>query len=405
MKQTDWTQWLRKRLADHEEVAPDNLWADIESKLNQSGLQPSPQEQEKKARLVPVWGRRIAVAAIFLGLLAGIGVWLKQTSEPMLTAVSETQQPTSITHEESVTPLPMTLQVPTLVTQQAKQSRISSQEDADTLRDAAVVREEQTEMTDNKEEHQTDTSYRQSTLPVPQTTQSQQPSLITKKVQQEHRKYSINLYAQNGFSRQETANGVLMSPQMAANYDYNALAASATRRGNQMIYLANYEEQQKHYQPISFGVTANIPILPRLSLTTGIVYTRLRSDFVNVMAGCPLQRQQTLHYVGLPLSLNYQLWNYMKLGFYASAGGQADYNVKAQMVSDDVEIEMQRDRWQFSLQGALGIEYRVISPLALYVEPGLKYYFDNGSRINNFFKDTPVNFNLQVGIRLHLGDR
>ena len=31
-----------------------------------------------------------------------------------------------------------------------------------------------------------------------------------------------------------------------------------------------------------------------------------------------------------------------------------------------------------------------------------KYYFDNGSRVQNFFKDKPTNFNLQLGLRWNL---
>ena len=34
MKREDWTQRLRDRLADHQETAPDDLWADIEKSLD-----------------------------------------------------------------------------------------------------------------------------------------------------------------------------------------------------------------------------------------------------------------------------------------------------------------------------------------------------------------------------------
>ena len=63
---------------------------------------------------------------------------------------------------------------------------------------------------------------------------------------------------------------------------------------------------------------------------------------------------------------------------------------------------MGRDRWQFSLRGGLGVEYDIIPQLGIYVEPGVKYYFDNGSRVQSFFKDKPTNFNLQVGLRWNL---
>jgi hypothetical protein len=43
--------------------------------------------------------------------------------------------------------------------------------------------------------------------------------------------------------------------------------------------------------------------------------------------------------------------------------------------------------------------------LGIYAEPGVRYYFDNGSRMQNYFKDRPTSWTLQVGLRLNLGKR
>ena len=196
----------------------------------------------------------------------------------------------------------------------------------------------------------------------------------------------------------------MMSPQLAANYDYrhDLMSVAMARGADEVIYLANYEERQKHYQPISFGLSVNIPISSSFSLTTGLVYTRLRSDFVVVMGGYPMTTEQTLYYLGVPLNAQYRLWGYKGLKVYGVAGVAADYNIKSQQEMEGLTQEIIRDRWQFSLKGGLGVEYDVIPQLGIYVEPGLKYYFDNGSRVQNFFKDKPTNFNLQVGLRWNL---
>ena len=52
----------------------------------------------------------------------------------------------------------------------------------------------------------------------------------------------------------------------------------------------------------------------------------------------------------------------------------------------------------------MGVEYQVVPLLGIYAEPGLRYYFDNGSGMQNFSKDKPTSWNLQVGFRLHLGN-
>ena len=80
--------------------------------------------------------------------------------------------------------------------------------------------------------------------------------------------------------------------------------------------------------------------------------------------------------------------------------------MKTRLIADGVEQELRKDRVQWSANTALGLQYHILPQFAVYAEPGLKYYFDNGSGISTFFKDRPMNFNLQVGLRLALeGDR
>ena len=220
-----------------------------------------------------------------------------------------------------------------------------------------------------------------------------------------HDHVAFGLYAANDMGTYQHANGVLMSREMLANY-YAATRAGTDNipEGTPPVYLYNYEERQKHYQPISFGLTAKIPISSGLSVSSGLVYTRLRSDFTYIVDGYPLYKQQTLHYLGIPLSAQYHLWGYKGLKVYASAGGQVDFCIDTKVVMSGTEVEMDKDRPQWSVQGALGVQFNFIPLLGIYAEPGVKHYFNNGSRIPNFFKDKPTNFNLQIGLRLNVGN-
>ena len=67
MKQEAWIKQLRDRLADHEEAAPADLWAGIEAKLAQ-------QAAPKRPRIVPLWGRWAAAAAVLAGVIMGLQV-------------------------------------------------------------------------------------------------------------------------------------------------------------------------------------------------------------------------------------------------------------------------------------------------------------------------------------------
>ena len=55
---------------------------------------------------------------------------------------------------------------------------------------------------------------------------------------------------------------------------------------------------------------------------------------------------------------------------------------------------------QFSVSGAVGAQVNATKRLGIYVEPGVAYYFDDGSDIQTIRKENPFNFNIQAGIRL-----
>ena len=80
MKQEDWTKQLRDKLADHEVPAPADLWADIEARLQQEGIMQSSEKEAPKrpTRLIPLWGKRIAVAAAFIGVITCNGYLMWQ---------------------------------------------------------------------------------------------------------------------------------------------------------------------------------------------------------------------------------------------------------------------------------------------------------------------------------------
>lgn len=384
MKQEEWIKQLHDKLADHEVAAPEGLWADIEAALPKSV---APQ----KARFMTL--RRWAVAASMLALLAtGMYWWWPQEeiSQQVLPQTAKTETPQPVTPTEAVTEETTRVEI-------AEQKTAKPTERSET----ALTTEERTAPTVTEDEPQP-TEETPTTQPAAEST----PQSVVRQLDEQiarlspmkrRRSASISLYAMNGFGTQTGSNGVIMSPQLAGKF------LNATR-AKDVIYLAGYEERQKHYQPISFGLTVAYPLTDRLSLSSGIVFTRLRSDFTYIMPSQQIQKEQTLYYLGIPLNLNYRLWTYKGLKVYASAGGQTDWNVWTKLQTNGVTLEMDKDRMQWSVGGALGIQYDVIPQLGFYAEPGLKYYFDNGSKVQNFFKDKPLNFNLQLGLRLNLND-
>jgi len=410
MTQEEWTQRLRDHLADYEVPVPDDLWEKIEARLPKEPVAPKP-----KARTVPLWVRW-AAAAVFAGGIVGTGIVLwpsgqetkplsvQQAPAEMTPAEKAPQQQVPVLKDE--TPEPTLLAEKTPMKSEKIAVAKAESPDATTM---AEPEEQQSDTKMEQPEAKPQEPESKTQQPEPEKAQPEQQDVIreldqkiTEYKQRNKRSPAINLYASNGFGNQSYRNGVLMSEEMLSRYDYYTNPSSVGTRANGPVYLANHEERQKYYQPISFGLSINMPISSGFSVSSGVVYTRLRSDFTSIANSLVYERQQTLHYVGIPLTVQYNVWQWHGLNVYASAGGQADFNVKARVSTDGVDTDLEKDDMQWSVNAAVGVQYNFIPLLGVYVEPGIKHYFDNGSHIRNFFKYKPTNFNLQIGVRMNL---
>ena len=406
----DWAKRLRDHLADYEAPVPDDLWEKIEARLPKEVVSPTP-TPKKKARIVPLWARWAAVAAVFVGGL--VILWNENRYEVDQTAAilplsrgsqrgseqahdaakKETEREADQTTPPKGTP-------PNLGGESCAQGNLTPKEPISSEKESAIVPKEPilpipSEEKPEEKPHEPEKR--------PEDVIHELDQKIAEYEQRRSHKASLNLYASNGFGNQSFRNGVLMSQELLANYDYYTNPGSVgTRGGNSTVYLANHEERQQFYQPISFGLSVNIPISSGISVSSGVVYTRLSSDFTSIANSLVYERQHTLHYVGIPLTVQYNVWQWRGLNVYATAGGQADFNVKASVTTEGAETTLEKDDLQWSVNAAVGVQYNFIPQLGIYAEPGIKHYFDNGSHIQNFFKHHPTNFNLQVGLRLNI---
>lgn len=219
----------------------------------------------------------------------------------------------------------------------------------------------------------------------------------------------LQLYGENGFIGKTSGGNspVLMSSMPSSDpvfYDKNTQIASLfDERYMVMIPTSDLYEETKHHQPISVGMQVGFHLLPKLKLSTGLVYTKVSSDFISRVSDTRTVSTQDLHYIGIPLNLSYSVWEYKGLHTYVTAGGEGAVNIKNHTETDGEVKESKRDKMQWSTNASVGIQYDFIPQLGVYVEPGMKYYFDNGSQIENIFKDKKLNFNIQFGLRFNVG--
>ena len=170
--------------------------------------------------------------------------------------------------------------------------------------------------------------------------------------------------------------------------------------------------EYKHRLPVRVGLNVAYRLTDRLSVETGVSYTRLSSDMKDGTKNNYSSGSQKLDYIGVPLNVKYRAFGYRRLSVYASAGlltekcvsGKTthEYVISGEKKKHEAE-DVAAKPWQLSVNAALGAQFDVLRNVGVYVEPGVSYYFDDRSPLSTIYKEKPLNFNLNMGVRYTIG--
>ena len=170
--------------------------------------------------------------------------------------------------------------------------------------------------------------------------------------------------------------------------------------------------EYKHRLPVRVGLNVAYRLTDRLSVESGVSYTRLSSDMKDGTKDNYSSGSQKLDYIGVPLNVKYRAFGYRRLSVYASAGlltekcvsGKTthEYVISGEKKKHEAE-DVAAKPWQLSVNAALGAQFDVLRNVGVYVEPGVSYYFDDRSTLSTIYKEKPLNFNLNLGVRYTIG--
>ncbi len=430
---SQWSNNLRKKMEAHEAASPDGLWENIEqiilqeSPLRTKGLPVQfPSGREKRL----LWVKRIgAAAALFLLLLLVGDLLLK---EPVLHSPAIVQSPEmeykrenihtpSIDHSNEGTLLaegglhkPLTLHNrPTTLTTLTSTAPIDRETD-DPLsdREVEVIDSESELPTEVSEEipvieEKSGNSKGDFPIPHPIITRRSKPA-----------KWQTSLYASNstsGASKAYSGYRSFLSEGLFREKD--EASPLLVKHPHEGIMTANRQSvvhtEARHRQPVTMGASIKYNLDEKWSLTSGVTYTLLSSQLRSGSDNYYYTSEQTLHNIGIPLDIHYSLWKGRNTTLYATGGGMVEKNISGRLSTDYVvngklestdEEQISINRLQWSLNSSIGIEYNLFSKIGLYAEPGVIYYFKNGSGIETIYKEKPMNINFRVGLRFSLGD-
>ncbi len=411
-----WLKDLRDCMSEFEMDAPDNLWAEIEKEeIRRTRKQPKP---------VFVWVKRLsavaaaaAVVLLIFTLMDGDNITQPLNMENdggrgMHAQNFHIQENQVLPEQTGATePAPGTLSKKFLKQKPSSGVTCNISKTSIVSNDTISKTIKPNENSQKQPERMAKDTLTNVRSPYDFRSKRNYENLITSNSDHKNPRFSMALYSSGGVNSNICHKSVGNVPASAG--PDNAGWEDSPRLG---ILLFNQGMEIttdiKHRQPIRAGVSFTYKLNERLGLGTGLSYTNLASD---IRSGSELHYftgEQSLHYIGVPLNVSYDVFRWKRISLYASAGILAEKCVSGKVTTDfivdniksETETEgLHTKPFQFSVNASAGVQLNFTDMVGVYIEPGLSYYFDDGTDIKTIYKDKPLNLNFNLGLRFTIG--
>lgn len=407
MNNKDFEHLIQEKLKDHETEVPVGLWESIEKEL-----------PRKKVFSLPVFIRYAAACIIVAVCSVTAYLFLEQSDKIQIvqnrhSAIPQQQPPK--TEEPNIQEAKVSLPHKPLITQ-SKTTTEKEKNVQKELSENVVINEFITQQPNNQGKEEKLSKTFPSVVKKANNEQKRHPDNISeeeynrklKEFEQAGQKEvltetNFNSPKRNGFSLGLLAANALPGSK---NTNNQPLTRSSSIMGDELSLFSTPEPLKfTHKTPISVGLTIEKHLGKHWGVESGIVYTLLRSDYKT--QSLSQEGKQELHYIGIPLQAIYRFARAGNFSFYAAAGPKIDFNVSGRrtetarngIASSNGTEDIRDKKPQWSLQLRAGAAYAFIPQLELYAEPSMAYYINNKSDIPDLWKDKPLNFIFQVGLR------
>ena len=215
-------------------------------------------------------------------------------------------------------------------------------------------------------------------------------------------------------SERQLTNAIMGANPLESNVNYADWVDGGFRNGESLVVYNQPEVETKysHKLPVKLGVSFRYGFNEKLGIESGLTYTLLNSTFTTAAgtANGNTTGKQTLHYIGIPLNVTYNIIGSKLFNVYASAGGAMEKAVGGYFETtghvDGKRSETNRNslkpkELQWSLNASAGAQVNVLNQLGLYVEPGISYRIPSGSHVRSIYTDKKLDFSIGFGIRFN----
>lgn len=170
--------------------------------------------------------------------------------------------------------------------------------------------------------------------------------------------------------------------------------------------------QSSYGIPVSFGAGVRIGLAPKWSLSAGLNYSMLSrtfyGDYTKVTDGSveysiSSDIRNVQHYIGIPVNVYYNILESDNMSFYAYAGGTAEKCItnRYDVLSTSIVHKDNPSGLQLSANAGIGVEFMLGRHLGFYIDPSLRYYFDN-NQPKSIRTAQPLTLGFEMGLRVNL---
>ncbi len=166
-------------------------------------------------------------------------------------------------------------------------------------------------------------------------------------------------------------------------------------------------EEVDNELPLTLGININKTLNPRLSIETGISYTLMSTNIRYIGKAIDAHRKVKTSYIGIPLKLNYNFYRKSAFTLYGTFGASFEIPVGSTTSVRWVTSPAAPDKLPelsskpyVSLFGGLGAQYSITPDFSLYIEPSVRYWFDNHSILPSYWQQHEFMISVPIGLRL-----
>lgn len=165
--------------------------------------------------------------------------------------------------------------------------------------------------------------------------------------------------------------------------------------------------------PVSFGAGVKVDLNSRWSVGAGLNYTLMSRQFYgkyirigesgSIENSTSSDIRNVQHYIGIPVNAFYNIISNEGINLYAYAGGAVEKCIsdKYSVLSTSITHKEKAKGVQLSANAGIGVEFMLGDNLGLYIDPSLRYYFNNGQP-KSIRTMQPLMLGFEMGFRARL---